>query len=750
MTTPWKTTQEDGTEIIRTCAWSPPGCHGVGCGIRLFVKDGKLVKVEGDPEHPVTQGRLCVRCLDVIEYVNHPDRLLYPMKRAKEDRGKNKFERISWEEAYRIIYDETHKIWDKYGKESVVVYTGTGRWGVRLSHLLSDVAFQTPNFAYTQSGWSCFGPRSAVCNYIMGAWWTEMDYAAALAKRYDDPRFEVPEYIVVWGKEPLKSNPDGLFGHAVIDLMKRGTKLIHVDPRMTWLGSRAETVLRLRPGTDTALAMGLLYVIISEDLYDHDFVDKWVYKWDEFAARILDGHTPQWASEITWVPEEQIINTARIIAKAHPVDFTWGVAFDQNVNGIQAAQCYIALAAITGNLDIPGGAVLGIKDWHVVSAVGFYKDFIPEESYVKRIGLFDYPFTEMSTDTAHPDCLLDALESDEPYPIRMAFVSNSNVIAPTNSAQPTRWHKALQKMDFVVFTDTFHNPMSMAFADVVLPLATFTEHDAYVIPTSGFSPNFVGAINKAVEVGEARPEFDIATDIVKLMNPEAQLPFNNLYEYLYQNLASYPELTKYEDLKERVVYMPDKIKYRKYETGDARPDGQPGFNTPTGKLELYSTVYESYGEDPLPYYEEPHYSPYSKPEMAEKYPYILTTGARHYTSFHSEHRQLPTLRKIDKYAEFEIHPETAEKLGIKNGDWCYLENMFGKCKEVAKVTPTVSPRVISAAHGWWYPEEDPEEPSLFGVWKSNINNLIPHHDIGKMGFGAPYKGVICNVYKAED
>ena len=751
MAAPRRTVLDDGTEIIRSCAWSPPGCHAVGCGLKLFVKDGKLVKVEGDPDHPVTQGRLCVRCLDLVEYVNHPDRVLYPMKRAKEDRGKDKWQRITWDEAYVIIKEETEKIWAKYGHESSVIFTGTGRLSPSMCHMISDVALGSPNFVYTQSGWSCYGPRSAVSNYIMGAWWTEADYACAFKERYDDPRYTVPEAMVIWGKEPLKSNPDGFFGHSVVDLMKRGTKVIHVDPSMTWLGSRSEYVLRLRPGTDTALAMAILYVIIEEDLYDHDFVDKWVYRWEDFKNRIMDGHTPEWAEEITWVPAEQIRGAARLIANSKPCNFTWGVALDQNPNGIQACQCYIAIAAITGNLDVPGGPCLGVKDWNIRSAVGFWKEYLDEDIYKKRVGLMDYPFTEMSTDTAHPDCMLDCLETDKPYPIRMAVISNSNPIAPTNSAQPERWYKALQKMEFVFATELFQTPMTMAFADVFLPLATLVETDQIVTPSYGLAPAFSGAINQAVpEYGECKSEFQICVELCKLLRPEAELPFKDLDEFLSQQLASYPEVDGFKDFRERVVYMPDEVKYKKYETGAGRPDGVPGFNTPTGKLELYSTVYEAFGEDPLPYFEEPRWSPVSKPELADEYPFILTTGARKYTSFHSEHRQLPTLRKIDKYADFKIHPDAAAKLGIKEGDWCYIENMFGKCKEVAHITEEVDPRIISASHGWWYPEEEADEPSLFGVWKSNINNLVPHHDIGRMGFGAPYKCLMCKVYKAED
>ena len=151
----------------------------------------------------------------------------------------------------------------------------------------------------------------------------------------------------------------------------------------------------------------------------------------------------------------------------------------------------------------------------------------------------------------------------------------------------------------------------------------------------------------------------------------------------------------------------------------------------------------------LPYYKEPPYSPCSTPELFKEYPLVLTTGARTFATFHSEHRQISTLREITPYPVMNIHPETAEQLGIKEGDWVCIENMFGKAKEKAHLTPTIHPKVVHAEHGWWYPEQKGEEPNLYGVWKSNINTLVPHKHIGKLGFGAPFKQMICKVYRID-
>ncbi|MBR2522328.1 MAG: hypothetical protein IKE61_04300, partial [Coriobacteriales bacterium] len=186
----------------------------------------------------------------------------------------------------------------------------------------------------------------------------------------------------------------------------------------------------------------------------------------------------------------------------------------------------------------------------------------------------------------------------------------------------------------------------------------------------------------------------------------------------------------------------------KYEKGLLRADGQLGFNTPTGRIEFSSTLYPMWGEDALPFYEEPRFSQVSQPSMAEEYPLMMTTGSRKYTSFHSEHRQVDILRRIDKWPVVEVHPETAKKYGLQDGDWAEISNMFGRAKAKVVITPIVDPRIVNATHGWWFPEQDGEAPNLFGVWKSNVNTMIPNLCIGKLGFGAPYKGIMCKIEKS--
>jgi anaerobic selenocysteine-containing dehydrogenase len=711
----------------------------------LHVKDGKVVKVEGDPDHPITQGRLCVRCLALTEYIYHEDRVTTPLYRDPKDRGKDTWKEISWDEAIDIIEAEVNRIKEAYGAEAIVAFQGTGREATLYKTPLAYAALGTPNSCFPMSGDSCYGPRCSVADFILGAGYPELDYAAFFPDRFDDPRYTPPKYIVLWGKDPLFSNPDGFFGHTLIDLMKRGSKFITIDPRLTWCGAHAEHHLQLRPGTDAAVGLGLINVVISEDLYDHDFVEKWCYGFDELKER-ASTYTPEYVEEISWVPAETLVAAARTMATNSPTSFMWGLAIDTNSNGVQAGHTVLALAAITGNLDIPGGVTLSIP----ASFMGKWRYECAQEL---APGMLEKQITDPKFKgfraahlIAHPDCILDTLETDEPYPLKMAWFYATNLLANTAAAQPMRWYEALNRLEFNVCQDVFMTPTAMGLCDLFLPVSTFAEHDGVVLPHFGRNTHMVMAMNKAVEYGDCRSDLEIDFLVGKRLNPKAW-PWDNVADFFTDQIKPQLGIT-FEELQD-MGWVQQPFEYKKYEKGLLRSDGELGFNTPTGLVELASSLYEDWGEDPLPYFEENALTPYSRPDLAEEYPLILTAGGRETTSFHSEHRQIKTLRSITPDAICQIHPETAAKYGIEEGNWVSIRNPLGYCIEKAHITPIVDPRVIHATHGWWYPEQEGEAPNLFGLWKSSVNSLVPHRAIGKIGFGAPYKNVMCTIQKVD-
>ena len=741
----WQEFREDGTVATRSNTWSPPGSHPVGYGVKVITKDGELIRIEGDDDNPITNGRVNALNLAMREYTYSPNRIIYPMKRDPKDRGKDKWERITWDEAIDICCDKINEMKEKYGAESIVVFGGTGREACIYYYALAFSAIGTPNCCYTQSGWSCYGPRCSVTDYILGAGYPEMDYAGHLPERFDDPAYEMPEYLVLWGKQPLPSNGDGLFGHALVDMMKRGMKVISVDPRITWIGAIDGNInVQLRPQTDTAFALGIINLLFENDTYDHEFVENWCFGWEALKERAAE-YPVEKVSEITWVPEAQIRKVAEILGTARPISWAWGLAFDQNKNGVQLGQAFLSLCAMCGSIDTPGGVTVGppaalLGKWRMEQ-----RSYLSDELWAKRIGAEEWPGLSTGMATTQPDATLDTLETGEPYELHMAWFNSSNFLAPTCSAQPKRWHDGLVKLDFNVVQDLVMTPTAMACCDLFLPMSTWAEHDGICITHYGRNTVFMGPMNKALEVGECKSDIEVCIAIGNRLNPE-WWPWTTAEEFFDDQLKELG--MTFNDLREAGFYQPG-YTYKKYEKGMLRFDGEPGFNTVTGKVEMKSTLYRAWGEDPLPYYEEPNYSQISRPQDAEKYPLIMTTGARTYTSFHSEHRHVPSLRAIDPWPVIELNPADAEAYGITEGDWVEVYNMFGEARLKARITPTTMKGIVHCTHGWWFPEQDGEEPNLYGVWKSNVNSLIPHFNVGKLGFGAPYKGVMCNVKRVK-
>lgn len=757
--------QEGDLTVTRSCQYTGPGCHN-GCSVLFYTKNGELVDIEGDPNSSYNSGRLCMRCLNMMEAVHNPDRLKWPLKRVGE-RGENKWERITWDEAYDIIEKQVRTIWEENGPEAIAAMEGTGRNIVWQVPYLCYSAFKSPNFGFGfLSGDACYLPRIAGSAFVMGDM-ILADCSQFHEKRYDDPRWQIPEYIVIWGNNPIVSNGDGFFGHWIVDCMKLGSKLMVVDPRLTWLASRAEHWLQLRPGTDAALALSMINVIINEDLYDHDFVENWGYGFDELKERVQQ-YPPDKVAEITWVPADQIIAAARAYAAAKPVALQWGLAVDMATDGVATAHSLLSMAAMCGNLDIPGGTMIARAAYDVDATYMFGRWNLPEGMDERQIGRMEPAASNVhragGSQEFQADAMLKTIETGIPYPVKMLWLQTTNPIA-NMAADAPRVYNAIKKVPFNVVIDLFMTPTAVACADLVLPAAMSCER---IGARTWWWP--MRSITKVSSFEEAKSDEQIILDIGKRLRPEC-FPWENEEGFIdflinqnrgseerFQKLQAstvtegrkWPKVTDltYEELKKQVISWPDDWEYLKYEKGLLRNDGKPGFNTPSGKYEFSSLLFEMWDIDPLPYFEEPPESPVSTPDLYKEYPLVLTTGARSYEFFHSEHRQQPTMREFHPDPLVEINPETARELGITDGDWVWIENMRGKCQQKAKLNPALHPKVVSAEHGWWFPEKEGAEPSLFGVFGSNINNLTQQEANGPTGFGAPYKNQICKIYKA--
>ena len=557
--------------------------------------------------------------------------------------------------------------------------------------------------------------------------------------RYDNPEWVAPKNIFVWGNNPLIANADGNLGHWVVDCMKRGSKLIVVDPRLTWLAAKADLWLQIRPGTDSMLALSMGKYIMENGLYDHEFVEKWCYGFEEY-EKACEPYNLDWASEVTWLDKEDIIAAAKYMSEK-PTAVQWGLAIDMNLQCVTASQALCNLWCITGQIDIPGGMITVHDPYN--TEVWLPPDprevFTPEQEK-ERIGSNYEMITNSGMVQCQADSMIDQLVTGRPFKIRAAWIQSTNPLACCAQDPEPRVEKGLRNCEFVVGVDCFMTPTLMANCDVVLPLCFYPEREG--LRSVWY---YIQNTNKACEpMGESKDDFQINWELGRRWNKDLW-PGETLEEY-FSYLIKEAGITYDKSRKLNWIYP--EFHYRKFEKGEQRPDGKVGFNTPTGRIELWSTLLASWGQKPLPYFEEPPMSPYSQPELYKEYPLVLTTGARHYESFHSEHRQMSRLRSRLPQPQFEIHPDKAAELGIEDGDWCWIESPIGRCREVAKVTPIVDPRVVQADHGWWFPEADPEDQGegCFATYARNINVCLPS-ECGDTGFGNQSKCYLCKVYR---
>jgi anaerobic selenocysteine-containing dehydrogenase len=677
---------ETGTVVFKSVCRS---CHG-GCGTLLHVKDGVLVKVAGDPQSPLNHGRLCPIGTVTGDIVNHPDRLKYPQRRVGP-RGSGQWKRISWDEALDEIVERLNAIRATSGPEAIAFGTGTGRhhirWVSRFAHALGSPNWCEPGFA------QCFHPRVNTTTLTFG------DFPVS-----DFTGSTPPACMLFWGHNPLNSGPDGETRFNVREALDTHPKVIVVDPRATELARRAEVWLQLRPGTDDAVALSMLNVIITERLYDESFVARWTYGFDELAAHVRP-FTPQWAEPITWVAADKIRAAARLFAQTKPALLDWGCAIEHTPKCVQTVRAISMLPALTGNIDVPGGWVFGM---HGLGRFPSLIENLTPEANAKRLGAERFKLLGgegADLPSAHIPTLLQAMRHGKPYPVRAFLVFGNNAL--TTYANASDVYEALTKLDFMVCAELFMTPTA-ELADIVLPAASWPEINQLAgLPT--VAANVVLINQRAVRIGECRSDEEIFVELARRM----KLPVGteSVEEVLNSQLRAGGLDISFDELKSK-GWIKVPFRYRKYEDN--------GFRTPTGKIELYSTRFADMGYAPLPSYEEPPESPLGSPEIAHEFPLVLTTGARIPYFFNSEHRQIEKLRKAHRQPVAEIHPETARRYGIKNGDWMWIETRRGRIRQRAKVWDGIDPRVIAAQHGWWFPEQAAPE---YGVWQSNVNLL---------------------------
>ncbi len=646
-------------------------CHGA-CGVIAYVKDGRVIKVEGDPDSPISHGTMCTKGLTITQLAYHPDRIIHPMKKTG---GKlsGKWERITWEEALDTIATKFQAVIDEYGPEHIVIGQGTGRdYESHLYRFANQLG--TPNVL--TAGHFCYVSRVSSSLITCGNL-PVVDYY-----------INEPKCIVIWATNPMWTNADEYKGENFMRALKNGVKLINVDPRKSFYAGRADLWLQIRPGTDGALAFGFHNVIIEEELYDKDFVENYIHGWDAFKERVMKDYPLEKVQEITWIDKELIREAARMYATTKPAAIQWGVPTEESINCTDFTRTAIGLMGITGNLDAPGGNALFVNPpTRTVAEFGRHKD-LPKEALAKRLGGEEFKLGARVA-FINPKKAWDSIVYGEPYQLKAGLLCGTNPVVTRANAKEA--YEALKKIGFLAIIDHFMTPTA-ELADIFLPAGTWLEQNH--VADNWKRHGYVFARQKCCEIGEAWQDHKIFQELGKRMGQEWWDTVEDALDYLLE-----PSGLTFEQFKEK-GYLQGENVYYKYR--------ERGFSTPTRKVELWSTILEKWGRDPLPKYVEVPESPYSTPDVAKKYPYIFNAGLRTPTYFHSAGRMIPLLREIRPDPIVEVHPETAKKHGIEDGQWIYIESPRGRIKQRAKLYDGINPMVVTSEHGWWFPEiKDP-------------------------------------------
>jgi anaerobic selenocysteine-containing dehydrogenase len=675
----------------------------------------------------------------MLDHVYHPDRINYPLKR-KGERGSGQWERLTWDQALDEVAAKLGAFREEYGAETLAFTHGTKRtyhWDERRFHNL----FGTPNVCGANN--VCMCPSQAV------------EYATYGGFSWGDVM--KTKCVVLWGHAPSQSNPILLYP-MILQAKKNGAQLIVVDPRRIAEVEKADMWLPIRPGTDVALMLGWLRVIIEEEFYHRDFVAHWTVGFDDLKSAVAD-YTPQRVAEITWLTPEQVVESARRYAMTKPAMITWGFGLDkQGVNATQAARARCCLRAITGNLDVAGGEPLGWND-PIGKIIGDeameFNEALPAEQRAKQLGADEYAFFGFPgwernveannrlpldymqpplagmTCVAHARAVCDAMITGEPYPVTAAISLASNPLL--SLANTRRVYEALKALQLYVVAEYYLTP-SAALADYIFPICSTVETTELWL-----SPAFCVAGPRGIEpLHERRNPYDFWRGLGVRLGQEEHWPWETVDEVWDYRLAPVG-LTFNQLLEQNGLFG----------RGGEKRYEQFGFGTPSGKVELRSSIFEDLGFEPLPVYREMPHSPAGDPDLSKAYPLVLITGSRFMPVYHSEQRQIESVRKKWPDPLVMLHPETAQSLNMSEGEWVKVVTPQGSIRMRLQLSDAIDSRMADLHHGWWFPERKKAEPELFGVFESNANILCPDGpefcspEIG----GWPHTALLCRVEK---
>ncbi len=711
--------QDQSDTVVGLC-----GVCAEGCLNTIYLVDGKIDRMQPIKENP--DSIVCPRGTKAREVVYSPDRILYPQL-GQGRRGERQFNRTTWDQAYEFIVDKLNEIAQAYGPESLAVYTGRGNFEFGLNEHFAPAGtvessansvlfpFGSPNT--TGVGALCFvsygmiAPRATFGDYI----------------RNMDEDFENADLILVWGDNPATDSPPTNLAK-IKQAQKKGARVIVIDHRCseTAKATRAEWI-GIRPGSDGALALGIIHLLIENAQYDHDFVENWTHGFQEL-REYVQQFTPEKVSHITWIPVEKIRSLAEAIGSAKACSILTYTGLEYSNSGVQAIRAVWVLQAIAGHLDVPGGKLFKMRNRPRLKRL---LTDLPVNGPAP-IGAREYPLYYAVRNEAHGLLLPKAILENDPYPIRGLIISGASLL--TAWPQPEIWRKALASLDLLVVINRFPTADAQ-YADVILPATTMFEIKSYIQHDDRvyLRPQVIPP------VGEARNDYLIFAELAQRLGyghlwPQTE---DGMIEHALEgtgitlaDLAAHPN---------GVPLPGPEMHFRKYETGELRADGKPGFETPTGKFEIASEWLRQYGYQPLPVYSEPTEGPLASPDLALQFPLVFNSGARTNYDFRSQHHNIPSLVSRQPAPLVHLHPLDALDRDIQDGDEVFVSTPRGQVIFTAHLTEDIFQGVVEVNMGGG----GPLGPQ---AWQqANVNELTDLNNIDEISGFPVYKALLCEV-----
>ena len=691
------------------------GVCSMGCAYIAKLRYGRVVGLAGNPKDQIAEGKLCVKGYSGLRLLYDPDRLKYPMKRTNPEKGVGVdpgWVKISWDEAIGLVAGNLKQARETYGPQAILFVGRPNSWTKHFTR-----AIGTPNHVAHNN--TCYATHEVVWQAMVtgkGRTWTA-DY-------------EHSKYILAFGWDGMGKSKNH-WGRAVNRAVANGAKLVVFDPRLSITAAKADEWIPIKPGTDLAVLLAMIRVILNENLYDRDFVSLYTVGLDELKAAVQE-YTPEWAASVSDVPAETIIRIAREFAKTKPAivaSHKRDAGGPNYSNSWRTAQCFVTMNALAGSIDRPGGPILDRKPaLPDLPDVWKLPDYPATVKGPRVDGLEQFPLI-YKLGKGSFSTLAEGILSQKPNPIKAAVVWQHNVLAFPN---PPRLVEALKTLDFIAVSDILPSEM-VQLADVVLPDNTFYEG-------SGISVREYHAMYPQVALRSPLPALYDTKGFAAVSL--AILQKMGLGEYVPEGMSPGALVAaQVEALGTSVAEMKGNGGLWGKQT-DLKPKTE--FGTPSKKIELYAAGLKEKGYDPVPRWAAP------RSTTSNDYPYHFLIYRRPWERM-TQSQNDPILAEFCAENCATLNRQMGEKLGISEGDYVWIQSPTSRIKAKAHLSEGIRPDCVAVDHGFGH--WSPALSVAYGKG-SNEGDLVPSQtvaqqvEIGCPGAGAAMEDVVVQVYKA--